>query len=476
MPKNSSIHDVNIFIPIKSGANANTMYVSIISVFIIFSLIVYLKPELFLSIFNSLLGNIILFGLVLGLSFYHVKSAIAIGLFFFMLVLVVRSSNIQKITDLDKKEKFTTIGATGTAGKTGASASAGATGASASAGATGASANAGATGASASASAGASASASAGASAGSTGAGASADATVDSVVPTTSYASNRVTKWPSTLVSEFLTFQKGLNPDVVYDMSIVQNQATPDEVAYLFKNYKWPWSDKLQELYKEAIAQNSFIYIDPDISMINAQQIYNETAMKELISYNTKEGTFLLFGATIGHTKDLPSNINNYIQCSTNAEGEHILEKIVYNGYDSIYGNLNKTVTEVNYNELPNQVNGFTFLGSPCNPCVALKTNPEYTCPFAINSGNGYEVSPIWQMLWNITPESVQSLNAKTISSDSSSTFPILSQLKNEMSQLDFISQMKTNTGVSSNGGSSATGASTGSTTSASNASSVSKK
>ena len=463
MPKNSSIHDVNIFIPIKSGANANTMYVSIISVFIIFSLIVYLKPELFLSIFNSLLGNIILFGLVLGLSFYHVKSAIAIGLFFFMLVLVVRSSNIQKITDLDKKEKFTTIGATGTSGKTVTGSTAGSTGASA--GATGASA--GATGANAGAT---------GASAGSTGASASADATVDSVDPTTSYASNRVTKWPSTLVSEFLTFQKGLNPDVVYDMSIVQNQATPDEVAYLFKNYKWPWSDKLQELYKEAIAQNSFIYIDPDISMINAQQIYNETAMKELISYNTKEGTFLLFGATIGHTKDLPSNINNYIQCSTNAEGEHILEKIVYNGYDSIYGNLNKTVTEVNYNELPNQVNGFTFLGSPCNPCVALKTNPEYTCPFAINSGNGYEVSPIWQMLWNITPESVQSLNAKTISSDSSSTFPILSQLKNEMSQLDFISQMKTNTGVSSNGGSSATGASTGSTTSASNASSVPKK
>ena len=461
MPKNSSIHDVNIFIPMKSGANANTMYVSIISVFIIFSLIVYLKPELFLSIFNSLLGNIILFGLVLGLSFYHIKSAIAIGLFFFMLVLVVRRSNIQKVTDLDK-EKFTTIGATGTAEKTGAGSTSGSTGSSAgSTGGASAGSTAGATGASAGSIAGAT--------------GASADATVDSVDPTTSYASNRVTKWPSTLVSEFLTFQKGLNPEVVYDMSIVQNQATPDEVSYLFKNYKWPWSDKLQELYKEAIAQNSFIYTDPDISMVSAQQIYNETAMKELISYNTKEGTFLLFGATVGHTKDLPSNINNYIQCSTNSQGEHILEKIVYNGYDSIYGNLNKTVTEVNYNDLPNQVNGFTFLSTPCNPCVALKTNPDYTCPFAIDSGNGYEVSPIWQMLWNITPESVQSLNAKTISSDSSS-FPILSQLKNEMNQLDFISQMKTNTGVSSNGGSSATGASTGSTTSASSASSVSKK
>ena len=62
----------------------------------------------------ELLGNIILFGLVLGLSFYHIKSGIAIGLFFFMLVLVVRRSNIQKITDLDlklgvgvKKEAFT---------------------------------------------------------------------------------------------------------------------------------------------------------------------------------------------------------------------------------------------------------------------------------------------------------------------------------------------------------------------------------
>ena len=113
MPKSSSIHDVNIFIPMKSGANANTLYVSIVSVFIIFSLIVYLKPELFLSIFGYSFRKYYFVRFVLGLSFYHVKSAIAIGLFFFMLVLVVRRSNIQKITDLDKKEKFKTVWATG---------------------------------------------------------------------------------------------------------------------------------------------------------------------------------------------------------------------------------------------------------------------------------------------------------------------------------------------------------------------------
>ena len=412
MPKSTSIHDVNIFIPMKSGGSVNTLYVSIVSVFIIFSLIVYLKPELFLSIFGSLLGNIVLFGLVLGLSFHHMKSAIAVGLFFFMLVLVVRRSNIQKVTDLDlnlgvgvKKEAFT--GATSNGSKN---------------------------------------------------------------------------VWSSTLVDEFVSFQKVLNPDITYDMTIVQKQSTPDEVAYLFKNNKWPWSEKLQSLYKEAIAQNSFIHVDPGISMIDAQQIYNETAMKEMLSYNTKEGTFLLYGATIGHNKNLPSNINNTIMCSTNAKGDSILEKIVYNGYDSIYGNLNTTVTEIDYNDLPNQVNGFKFLGTPCNPCVALKSRPNYTCPFALNTGNGYDVSPIWQMLWNVTPESVTSSTTTTTttksSSDTSTTtsFPILSQLKNEISQLDFISQIKTNTGVSSNGGTSVGGTSAGSTTTASNAATTKTK
>jgi hypothetical protein len=406
MPKSSSIHDVNIFIPIKSGGNSNTLYVSIISVFIIFSLLIYLKPELFISIFGTILGNIILIALVLGLSFYHFKSALAVGLFFFMLILVVRRSSIQKITDLDlkvgvgvKKEGFTNNTTTGT------------------------------------------------------------------------------NTWSSTLVDEFVKFQKVLNPNINYDMSIVQKQATPSEVNYLFKNNKWPWSDKLQTLYKEAISQNSFVHVDPGISMMDAQQIYNETAMKELLSYNTKEGTFLLHGATIGHTKNLPSNINNTIVCSTTSNDKSILEKIVYNGYDSIYGNLSTTVTEVNYNDLPNQINGFKFLGAPCNPCVALKSNPEYTCPFALNTGNGYEVSPIWQMLWNLTPESLTTSTTSTKSSDTSN-FPILSQVKKEVNQLDFISKIKANTGVTSSSGTSnnTSSVSVGTSTTATNAAPATKQ
>jgi hypothetical protein len=410
MPKSSSINDVNIFIPMKTGGNTNTLYISIISIFIIFSLIVYLKPELFISIFGSLLGNIFLIGLVLGLSFYHMKSAIAVGLFFFMLVLIVRRSDIQKITGLDSdfdiKEGFAD----------------------------------------------------------------NTNNTVDNTNASDSnYSSTNVTIWSPTLVDEFVKFQKVLNPDVTYDMNIVQKQANPDEVSYLFKNNKWPWSEKVQTLYKEAVAQNSFIHVDPGISMINAQQIYNENAMKQMLSYNTKEGTFLLYGAIVGHNKNLPSNINNTVMCSTNAKGDSILEKIVYNGYDSIYGSMNTTVTEIDYNDLPSEVNGFKFLGAPCDPCVALKTSPEYTCPFALNTGNGYDVSPIWQMLWNVTPETVK--NTTTKNSEKSNSFPVLSQLKNEINKLDFISKTVVNTGVSSNTTGSTTGTpSTSSTTTATNA------
>jgi len=413
MPKSNSIHDVNIFIPVKSGGNSNTLYVSIISIFIIFSLIVYLKPDIFISIFGTILGNIILIGLVLGLSFYNMKTAIAVGLFLFMLVLVVRRSTILKVTDLDltvfgiKKE-----GKEGREGREGFDNSSG-------------------------------------------------------------NNANGSNVWSSTLVSEFINFQKVLNPNVIYDMNIVQKQATPDEVSYLFNNNKWPWSDKVQSLYKDAISQSSFINVDPGISMIDAQQIYNETAMKQLLGYNTKEGAFLLYGATIGHNANLPNNINNIVQCSTDPSGNSILEKIVYNGYDSIYGNLNSTVTQLDYNDLPNQVNGFKFIGTPCNPCVALNSNPQYTCPFALNTGNGYDVSPVWQMLWNVNPDSVSS-STTTSSTSSTNNFPILSQLKNEISQLDFISLTKANTGVTSNSGNGNGGTSTGNTNAATNAASTS--
>ena len=47
--------DINIFIP----AN-NTAFVSVVAVFVIFLIILFLKPELFFMAFKTFLGNVVL--------------------------------------------------------------------------------------------------------------------------------------------------------------------------------------------------------------------------------------------------------------------------------------------------------------------------------------------------------------------------------------------------------------------------------
>ena len=70
-------------------------------------------------------------------------------------------------------------------------------------------------------------------------------------------------------------------------------------LQYLLENNEWPWSDEVKKMYRDAIAQSSFISVNLSSSLGEAQAIYNQTAIKELLSWNSKEGTFLLHGATI---------------------------------------------------------------------------------------------------------------------------------------------------------------------------------
>jgi len=309
--------DINIFIPVN-----NTSFVMVVSVFVIFLIILFLKPELFFMAFKTFLGNIVLLFIILGASYVDIKYAITLALFFIILSRVAWTSSSmggEEGQGQGVKEGF---------------------------------------------------------------------------------AMNTVA-WSDDLVAKFQKFQKVLNPNVVYDMKVVQQQASPDEVEYLFKHNKWPWSKEVIDLYQQAVAENSFVKVDPGIAMIDAQQIYNEMAMKQVLSFGTKEGTFLLNGVVIGHNKNMPSNINDLVRCGTDPKtGRSVVEKVVYNGYDSISGAMNKSVTNVEYGDIPGLVNGFQFLNGPCNPCAPLDNPPNYSCPFSLNTGNGAEVSPIWKLLW----------------------------------------------------------------------------
>jgi hypothetical protein len=374
--------DINIFIP-----NNNTSFVTTISVFVIFLIILLLKPDLFFMAFKTFLGNVVLLFIILGVSYIHFKYAIALALFFIILSRVAWTSS-------SSKEGF--------------------------------------------------------------------------AVKNT---------WSKNLVDKFLKFQKVLNPNVVYDMKVVQQQASPDEVEYLFMNNKWPWTKEVIDLYQQAVAENSFVKVDPGIAMIDAQRIYNEMAMKQILSFGTKEGTFLLNGVVIGHNQKMPSNVNDIVRCGTdpNTKGS-VVEKVVYNGYDSISGAMNKTVTNVEFGDIPGLVNGFQFLNGPCNPCAPLDNPPSYSCPFSLNTGNGAEVSPIWKLLWY--PEGVPPIASDSDSKKSATTttttttttsgenfpvlkpiiqnmnkqnFPILTQLLNEVNNFDYMSVIKNNVNNANN-------------------------
>lgn len=103
---------------------------------------------------------------------------------------------------------------------------------------------------------------------------------------------------------------------------------------------------------------------------------------------------------------------------------------------------MNSTVTPVNNSDLPTVVNGFNFLGSACNPCVTLSDPANYSCPFSLNTGNGSDVSPVWQKLWKVNAYGspfTESSSSSTLKPDVISStfnkidFPLLNQLKDEL-------------------------------------------
>ena len=331
---------VNVYIP-----KNNNLFIAIISIFIIVALIIYLKPSVFIFVFNTVLGNCLL-GLFIILMGILVDFKWAIG-FTALFIILYQTLHIK-----DGKEGF-------------------------------------------------------GPSSGPSN-GSSNNYDSSQFNTSSSSESNAVytaTTWPQQTITNFINFQKVHNPNLIFDINILQQQATPDEVQYLFDNDVWPWSDDVKQMYQNAVAENWNINVNLGTALNSAQSIYNQSAAMELIAWNTKEGAFLIDGAVIGQSKNMPKNVNNVVRCANNSSGNNGLEQVIYTGYNSLNGSLQSQVTPVANENIPSVVNGFQFLNGPCNPCSALDNPPNYSCPFSINTGNGATVSPIWQKLWGSDSE-----------------------------------------------------------------------
>jgi hypothetical protein len=96
----------------------------------------------------------------------------------------------------------------------------------------------------------------------------------------------------------------------------------------------------------------------------------------------------------------LDNRVDDIIQCNMN---NYTLERTKYTGKGGIFGEQTQTITPVNYNELETIIPGFTFLNSPCNPCLALEETPDYSCPYQLKiKDKSPFISKVWQYLWGI--------------------------------------------------------------------------
>lgn len=207
--------------------------------------------------------------------------------------------------------------------------------------------------------------------------------------------------WSKDLINRFLEYQKTVNDNnYQYDMAMIQKQATPEEAEYLLKNGKWPWSNETKFLYMEEVWKNPMIKINPGISLEEAMKAYNENAMKQLLSWNTKEGEFILYGGDLGVTSGMPNDIRNTIKCTLNKSGTFEMEKTTYNGYNTWNGYKNVEKKMVPNENIPDEMPGFKFIREPCNPCAPL--NLDYSCPFTINVKGDTNVSQIWKQMWGL--------------------------------------------------------------------------
>ena len=229
-------------------------------------------------------------------------------------------------------------------------------------------------------------------------------------------------KWSDETINDFVIFQNTLNPQIKFDLDILQTQASEEDAKYLLKNGKWSWNSEVQKLYMDLVSINPYIRNTSEDSLNTAMTIYNQSAILQALRTQTKEGRFLLSGITYGtpnsedtygYDSGLVSKNDTVIKCYNN-NGKNELTKIEYVGDSKkLTANHLFKKTKLDYNKLETSVPGFKFINSPCEPCVALNNPADYSCAFNLNTQHtpkqttqqttpNNHVSPVWKYLWSL--------------------------------------------------------------------------
>jgi len=214
---------------------------------------------------------------------------------------------------------------------------------------------------------------------------------------------NSNSQWSPDLINRFIKYQQTVNENnTQFDLDILQKQATPEEAEEMLRTGYWPWPDDLKQEYTEHVMSSTIIKIDPEYAVNYAMKIYNEDTVREMLAWNTKEGQFLLYGGDLGVTDGLPNNVRNTIKCSTDINGNSVMQKKIYTNMNYGNGYIGEKVTSVEPADIPNEMAGFSFVNGPCDPCVALNIPGDFSCPFKLNVKGDDDISNVWKKLWNL--------------------------------------------------------------------------
>jgi hypothetical protein len=189
---------------------------------------------------------------------------------------------------------------------------------------------------------------------------------------------NKIHPWSEDLRQRFLKYQNTMSlNDYNYNLEMLQQQVTPEEVEEYLKTGYWNWDETLKRLYLDKVQSSTLVNLVPEVSLDYAMKMYTPDAVKQLLAWNYKEGEFLLYGA-----KDINKNI---VKCSSDDE-----PFLTSDGKNKI-----------NNEDIPNVVPGFSFINEPCNPCTNLNLNNN-KCAFKLNIEGDNNTSEIWKKIWNL--------------------------------------------------------------------------
>jgi hypothetical protein len=217
------------------------------------------------------------------------------------------------------------------------------------------------------------------------------------------FQNDNTNSWSPDLIQRFIKYQQTVNENnTQFDLDILQKQATPEEAEQLLNTGYWPWPEDLKQQYTDKVWSSPIIKIDPQYALDYAMKIYNEDTVREMLAWNTKEGHFLLYGGDLGVTNEMPQNVRNTIKCSTDINGNSVMNKKVYTNMNYWNGYIGEKVTTVLPDDIPKEMPGFSFVKGSCNPCVALNTPGDFSCPFKLNVKGDDQISDVWKQLWNV--------------------------------------------------------------------------